>query len=309
MPLLQATAEILSEEQVERGVIEELIYKDDLFAVFPFMQVNGYAYNYKRENTLSEPDFISPVTGIVPEGAADFTEHTAVLRVLIGDVDVDKFLQGTHSDLNDQWALQLQMKVKAMAIKFRRTLMQGDNATNPDEFDGIDKLIDPAMVTAAGAGAGSALNFAILDELEDAVANGADAFMMREGTLRAYRQLLRTSGGGNDANLLQLENFGRPVLTHNGIPIIINNFIPMDEDVNGVSAGTGVADMTSIYALRLNEVDGLHGLYGGPNAGIQIEEIGTVQNKDATRTRVKWYCGACLKSTKSCARVTGIQNV
>jgi hypothetical protein len=34
-----------------------------------------------------------------------------------------------------------------------------------------------------------------------------------------------------------------------------------------------------------------------------------VQNKDATRTRVKWYCGLALKSTKSVARLSGVTNV
>lgn len=308
MPLLRATAEMMSDDMVEAGVIEEIINKDDLFAVLPFKRVDGKAYVYKRENTISRPQWISPVTDTVPEGASDFSEEIAYLRVLAGDVDVDKFLQTTMSDLDNQWALQMQMKVKGMAQEFRETLMVGDNAVDANRPDGLPKLIDGAGMSRNIAG-GAPLDFAIMDELEDAVANGADAFMMREGTLRAYKQLLRTSGGGNDANLLQLENFGRPVLTHSGIPIIVNNYIPDDEDDAGVSAGTGVPNMTSIYALRLNEVDGFHGIYGGPNAGIQVEEIGTVQDKDATRTRVKWYVGFALKSTKSCARVTGIQNV
>jgi hypothetical protein len=70
--------------------------------------------------------------------------------------------------------------------------------------------------------------------------------------------------------------------------------------------GTSGAVCSSIYALRLNEADGFHGLYGGDAAGLRIEDVGTVQNKDATRTRLKWYCGAALKSTRSLARLKGI---
>ena len=101
----------------------------------------------------------------------------------------------------------------------------------------------------------------------------------------------------------QLENFGRPMLTHNGIPIIMNEFLAGDE-VQGTATKT-----CSVYAVRLNEVDGLHGIYGGNTAGIVVEDIGTVQNKDATRTRLKWYCGLALKSTKSIARLKGVTNV
>ena len=68
-------------------------------------------------------------------------------------------------------------------------------------------------------------------------------------------------------------------------------------------------DTCSIYAVRLNEADGLHGLFGGDSAGFRVEAIGTVQNKDAWRYRVKWYCGVALKSTKSMASTYGVTNV
>ncbi|WP_409449316.1 major capsid protein, partial [Acinetobacter baumannii] len=139
------------------------------------------------------------------------------------------------------------------------------------------------------------------DELCDAVPNGADVIVMRRGTIRAYRALLRATYG-TDAVMQQLSNFGRPMLTHNGLPIIMNDWIAGDE-VKGTNSKT-----TSIYAVRLNEVDGLHGLYGGGNAGIVVEDIGTVQNKDATRTRIKWYCGLALKSTRSIAAIRGVTN-
>jgi len=129
-----------------------------------------------------------------------------------------------------------------------------------------------------------------------------DALMMRPGTFRALKTLWRAAGG-NTGGMLQLDNFGLAVPCHDGIPIIINEFIPGD-----VAQGT-TNDTCSIYALRLNEVDGVHGLYGGESAGIRIEDIGTVQNKDATRTRLKWYCGVALKATKSLAAVRGITNV
>jgi hypothetical protein len=142
----------------------------------------------------------------------------------------------------------------------------------------------------------------MLDELCDAVPNGADVIVMRRGTIRAYRNLLRLQNG-NDGAIQQLENFGRPMLTHNGIPIIMNEFLAGNE-TQGSNANT-----CSVFALRLNEADGLHGLYGGDNAGIVVENIGTVQNKDAWRIRLKWYVSLALKSTKSVARIRGVTNI
>jgi hypothetical protein len=300
MPLLREEAEKLSNNYLEAGVIEEIIDKDDLFSVFPFMRVEGKAYVYDREKSLSEASFLD-VNETVPEGAADFEEVTAKLRILAGDVDVDKFLQSTMGDTNPQKAIQIAQKAKGLARKFRRTLAIGDNGTNNKEFDGIKQLLPAGQAISAGDN-GNAITFSMLDELLDAVPNGADAIFMREGTIRAYRDLLRLSGGIEPA-MLMMENFGRPMLTHNGIPILVNNFLPGDE-----SKGSN-NETCSIYAARLNEVDGLHGIYGGDAAGIVVEDLGTVQNKDATRTRLKWYCGTALKSTKSLAAIQGVTNV
>jgi hypothetical protein len=126
--------------------------------------------------------------------------------------------------------------------------------------------------------------------------------MMRPGTWRAYVALLRALGG-TQPQTIQIPNFGVPVPAHNGIPVLVNDFLPGDETM-------GTSDVTcSIYAMRMNEADGIHGIVGGEAAGIAVENIGTVQNKDAWRFRVKWYVGTALKSTKSIARLRGITNL
>jgi len=300
MPLLKAEAEKLSNNQLVSGVIDEIIERDDLFSVLPFMGVNGKAYVYNRENALSTADWLDP-NDPVNEGAATFTEIVAKLRILAGDVDVDKFLQSTMGDTNDQMAIQIAKKAKAVARTFHQTLATGDAVANPKSFDGLPKMAVGGQTLTAGAN-GAALTLTMLDELCDAVPNGADVIVMRRGTIRAFRGLLRATYG-TDAVMQQLENFGRPMLTHNGIPIIMNEFLAGNE-AQGSSPNTA-----SVYAVRLNELDGLHGLYGGDNAGIVVENIGTVQNKDATRIRLKWYTGLALKSTKSIARLKGITNI
>ena len=303
MALLKTEAEKLSNNDLVRGVIEEVIDREDLFAILPFTKTEGKAYVYNRENGVVEAEFLDP-NDTVSEGAATFTEVMTKVRILAHDVDIDKFLAQTMDDTNDQVAIQLAAKAKGLARKFRKTLVLGDNTANAKEFDGIEVLCD-----ALGAGQnisagtnGAALTLSMLDELLDAIPNGADVILMRPGTIRAYRALLRTAGGIGPVEIM-MENFGRPMLTHNGVPILENEFIPGDVD-------QGTAPSTcSIYAMRLNESDGLHGLYAGPNAGMVVEPIGTVQNKDAWRYRVKWYAGLALKSTRSLARLYGITNV
>lgn len=300
MPLLVEEAAKLSQEDKERGVIEEIIDRDDLFALLPFTQVSDKVYTYVREATISEGTFLDPYEAVT-EGAATFDEVVTRLKVLAGDVDMDKFTTTVQSALNDQIAIQIASKAKGLGRKFRRTLVNGDTGVNAKEFDGIKKLTPTAQTLVAGAN-GGAVSFDALDELKDAVKYGADVLMMRQGTWRAIRALLRAMGG-NTAETIIIEGFGKPIPAYDGTPVIINDFLTADE-VQGTAVET-----CSIYALRLNEADGFHGIYGGPSAGIQLEDIGTVQNKDANRWRVKWYAGTALKATHSVARLKGITNI
>ena len=299
MPLLQAEAEKLSDVDLVRGVIEEVIDREHLFEVLPFTRTDGKAYVYNRETTVVEADFLDP-NDTVNEGAATFAEVVTKLRILAHDVDVDKFLASTMDDTNDQVAVQLSAKAKGLARKFKRTLIVGDNSTNAKEFDGVKVLC--GANADQNIAVNGALTLSALDELLDQIPRGADAIFMRPGTIRAYRALLRASGGAQPGEMI-LPNFGSPMLCHNGVPILMNEFIPSTDD----GSGTQVCD---VFAVRLNEEDGLHGLFGGQTgAGMVVEPIGTVQNKDAWRYRVKWYAGLALKSTKSLASLNGITNV
>lgn len=302
MPLLRVEAEKLSNNVLEQGVIEEIIDVDDMFSLIPFKRIVGKAYVYNRENTLSEADFLDPYD-VVNEGGATFEEVVAKLRILAGDVDVDNFLDETMGDTNDQTATQIAAKAKGLARKFQRTLAIGNSTTNPKSFDGLAALCDPSQVVSM-PGEGAALTFEALDQLLRMVPLGADALVMRGKTHDAILAMLRTLGGTRPDDVT-LPGSGRVVPAYRRVPIIINDFLPNDED-HGPAGG---AATTSVYAVRFNEDDGLHGIYGGPTAGVRLQSIGTLQNKDAQRYRLKWYCGTALKSTKSLARLSGLTNV
>lgn len=294
MPLLRVEAEKLSQEELLRGIIEEFIDKEELFALMPFSPVTGKALAYNREKTLATGDWLNE-NEIVNEGASTFDEITTRLRALIGDVDVDKFLDATMSEKNSQRAIQIASKVKGMRNQFKDALINGTTANK--QFDGLQALVT-AEHTLAGLNASIA--FSMLDELRDAVRLGADVIMMRPEHIRAYRALLRTMGGNTGA-IIQLPNFDKPILAHDGVPIIQNEYIKK------VDKGGGVFT-SDIFALKLDEANGVHGLYAsGTPAGFVIEDLGTVQNKDATRTRIKMYTGLAMKSTQSLAKIGNVK--
>lgn len=296
MPLLTVEAQKLSENDLVRGIIEEFIDSDNLYSLLNFTRTEGKAYVYNREKTLAGGDWLDP-SDVVKESASTSEEITTKLRILIGDVDVDKFLDGTMSDAQSQKAIQIASKVKGMARQFKDALVNGDTVNK--QFDGIRKLLPGAQTVTTSAG-GDALTFTMLDELLDACEMGADAILMRKGTYRAYKALLRAMGGSTPEYVTLPSGITMPA--HDGVPIVINDKIGIEQKSTN--------DTAHIYAVNFDEAQGLHGLFGGQGAaGFVVEDIGTVQNKDSTRTRVKMYCGLALKSTKAVAAIEGVRNV
>lgn len=294
MPLLAEEAAKLSEDDLVRGVIEEFVQTDNLYEMLPFSPTEGKAYVYNREKTLAQGAWLDPNSD-VPESASKFEEITTKLRILIGDVDVDKFIDGTQSDSNSQKAIQIASKVKGMSMQFRDALVNG-NTTNK-QFNGLRNLV-PGAQTVTTADNGTALSLSMLDELLDACELGADAIVMRKDMYRAYKALLR-SLGGTTPDFVTLPS-GLTMPSHDGVPIMVNDKVKTE--------AKGTADDTSrIYAVNFDEANGLHGIYGGQGpGGFILEDLGTVQNRDATRTRIKMYCGMALKSTKAVSSVEGV---
>ena len=239
MALLRAVADKLSNNDLVAGVVQEIIYRDELFALLPFTKTTGKAYVYNREvigsDTADSSAFIAS-GGTVNESSADFATITALLKILAGDVDVDKFAMETESDVNDQLAVQIGLKAKYLASKFRNKLVNGDSSGTPDEFDGVKRMVTVTGNTLSAGTNGGVLTFDMLDQLLDMVPNGGDALMMNSRSIRKLRTLLRTVGG-NDASMIEIPNFGVPVLAYNGVPIIRNDFVGVT-DVVGTSGAT-----------------------------------------------------------------------
>jgi hypothetical protein len=301
MPLLRADAERLSNNQLVSGVIEEIIKRDAIYALLPFVGTNHKAYVYNREGTLPTINF-ADVNSALPEGAPTNTQVTVTLKILAHNVDIDKFLAGTMADTNNQVAEALAGAAKAVDMKFRDTLVNGDVTGDPLSFDGIKRLVTGAQTISAGTN-GAALTFDMLDALCDQVLTGRpDALIMRYGTYRALKALMRQSGGMVPEQL-KVREFNGTIPSYDGIPIVLSEYLPGNE-TQGSNSTT-----TSIYAARFNTTDGIHGIYGDPTAGVVVEDLGTRESYDAWRYRLKWYVSLALKSTKSLARLSGITNL
>lgn len=294
MALTMADAARLSNDMLIRGVTETIVKDSPVLRHLPFMEVIGTSIRYVREATLPTASFQAP-NGTWIESAPTFSSHTSYLAILGGDADVDNFLHATYADTNDIEAEVLASKAKAVAHKFSECFVTGNTSTDANSFDGLRTLAAPGQTLSIGTN-GGALTLAKLDELIDLVKPGKpEVLVMSRRSRRQLKHLRRTSGSIIESSIGQ---FGEQVETYEGIPILVDDFVP-DDEVQGSSG----AACSSIYAARFGVSTGLMGLGHG---GVQIETIGELETKDATRTRVKWYCGLALMSELGLARLQGI---
>jgi HK97 family phage major capsid protein len=294
MALTLAEAAKLSNDTILQGVIETIVQDSPILQALPFIEITGNGLTYNRENTNPNAAFFD-VGDTWSEATPTFTQITATLKIIGGDADIDNFLLTTRSNIQDLQAAVIRLKAKAVQQKFVDTFIYGDSAVDTKSFDGIDKLTTGGQQATMGVN-GATLTLAKLDELIDLVKGGPPQLLvMSKRTRRGLNNLARTTGGFLETDR---NEFGQMVQFYDGVPIGVSDFI---SDTKTVGSSN---DCSTIYAMQLGE-----GALAGLTApgGLEVETIGSLETKDATRTRVKWYVSAALFNTIKVAKLIGVR--
>jgi len=306
MALTLAEASKLSNDMLLQGVVETIVKDSPVLQQIPFIEIAGNGLTYNQENTLPTIDFYD-VGDTWAESTPTFTQITANLKIMGGDADVDNFLKATRSNLQDLEVAVVELKAKALKDKFEETFIYGDSATNPKQFDGIMKLIDTATASSqviAMGDTGATLTLAKLDELIDAVKGGKpDILLMSRRSRRKINALVRAAGSMMETDRDKWGNF---VQFWDGIAIGVNDWILDTHTLSGsVETATTGGTCSTIYALQMGE-GALCGLTGPGQ--LTVEPIGSLETKDASRTRIKWYVSLALFSAIKAVALIGVQD-
>ncbi|MGD9142828.1 MAG: phage major capsid protein [Dehalococcoidia bacterium] len=306
MALTLGEAAKLSNDMLLQGVVETIIKESPVLQRMPFIEIVGNGLTYNQEQTLPDIDFYD-VGDTWAESTPTFKQITANLKIMGGDADVDNFLKSTRSNVQDLEAAVIELKAKALKDKFEEIFVYGDADDNPKEFDGLRLLIDTEAASdqvVSMGGTGATLTLAKLDELIDAVKGGKpDMLLMSRRSRRKINALVRAAGGMTETDRDQWGNF---VQLWDGVPIGMNDWI-LDTHVltSGLETATTGGTCSTIYAVQFGE----GALCGLTSPGqLQAEPVGPLENKDASRTRVKWYVSLALFSAVKAAALIGVKD-
>lgn len=317
MALTLAESAKLSQDTLVKGVLETFVQTSPILDRIPFMEIAGNAYAYDEEATLPGVAFRS-VNEAYAESTGTVNQKSEKLVILGGDADVDRFIQQTRSNVNDQRAEQTALKVKAISYKFQETFFIGDSSVDTKSFDGLRKRLTGKQVIDAAAngmpilGSSNADIHQFLDKLDELLA-AVPGINSANGAIYASAAIIRKIGSAmrhiSYDTTLQQDIAGKRVMQWNGIPILEAGQTPAGKEILDTTETQGTATNTaSIYAVKFGQGEGDQGVTGLTNGGVMVEDLGQLQEKPAYRTRIEFYCGLGVFSGKAAARLKGVLN-
>lgn len=313
MPLSLAEAAKLSQDDLQRGVLETFVQESSVLDRIPFLTIQGNAYAYNEEATLPGVQFRSVNEGY-SESTGTVNPKSEKLVIMGGDADVDRFIVQTRGNLNDQRALQTRMKVKSASYFFQDNFINGDTAVTPKGFDGLKKrLVGGQVIATATNGMGPVAGghdfFDALDALIAAVpgisgSNGA--LYCNSKVIAKIKSSARRLGG---VEMVKEALTSKMIATYNGIPLL---------DIGQTAAGVDIIPQTetqgsssvasSIYAVKFGGAEGDQAVTGLTNGGVQVRDLGELDTMPVYRTRLEFYTGLAVFGGKGAARLTGVLN-
>lgn len=300
MALTLPEAAKLSTDTLQRGVIETFARNSAVLEMLPFMNIEGNAYKYNQEQTLPGVGFRG-VNEAYDEGTGVVNQLSEGLVIAGGDSDVDRFIVQTRGNVNNQRAIQDRMKVKALSLTWTDYFFNGDTGSTANGFDGLKKRLTGDQVIDAGTD-GDKLTIMMLDELIDSVEGEPDVIYCSKAMRREIKALIQGHHGYDEG---AFDAYGRKVMTYGGIPIRTVETNAQGLPILGFGETHGSNNETaSIYAVKFGAEEYVSGLQNG---GIDVRDLGELDEKPVYRTRVEWYNGLAVFHPRAAARLKGIR--
>lgn len=207
------------------------------------------------------------------QAGATFTSVNVNLTAILADIILDGQIEDQLSESNDQLQVQISAKAKVIARIYMNAIVNANRGGSlafvnngplglADRFKGMASILDAEQGNADDVNhpfynnglstqtlvleeddpasprlgrEGRTFTLEDLDDLIDRItAASPDFLMMNNREIRTLRVLLRNTGGGTDAAMLQRQGLGndKPMLHYQDIPVFRNDFVSKYEAVH-----------------------------------------------------------------------------
>ena len=313
MAITLAQAKLNVTDDLQLGIIDEFAKSSFILNNIPFHDcvspVGGGAtltYGYTRLITQPTADFRAVNSEYTPH-EVEKQRYTTDLKVFGGAYEVDRIIAGMGG-IADEVALQASQKVKAASALFSDTIINGDSATNPLVFDGLDVAVTgtdteytPSTAIDLSTSAAIDANYkAFVDQLDEWLGglDGVDAILCNAKMVAKIRAIARRMG----MYQITKNDFGQKVEHYGDIPFVdLGAKAGSNNPIVGINGGN-----TSIYAVKFG-LDGFHAISmaGQPPVKTWLPDFSTAGA--VKKGEVEMVAGCALKSTKAAGAFRNIK--
>lgn len=306
MAVTLAQAKLNVTDDLQLGIIDEFAKSSFILNNIPFHDcvspVGGGAtltYGYTRLITQPTAEFRKVNAEYTPSEVQK-QRYTTDLKVFGGAYEVDRII-ANMGGIADEVALQASQKVKAASALFSDTIINGDSATNPLVFDGLDVAVTGTDTEYNASGTVIDLsttdavdtNYKVfVDQLDEWLysLDGVSAILCNDKMAAKFRAIARRMG----MYQLTKNDFGQKVEHYGSIPFVdLGAKAGSNDPIVGISEG-----VTSIYAVKFG-LDGFHAISmaGQPPVKTWLPDFSTAGA--VKKGEVEMVAGCALKSTKA----------
>ena len=241
---------------------------------------------------------------------AEKEQKSVNLAIFGGSFRVDRIIANMGGIANEV-TFQMQQKIKAASALWNDTVINGDTGTNNKAFDGLEKALTgssteykPAAAIDLSSGSAIDSNYkTFLDALDECLGlmdGEPSALLMNAALFTKFKAVVRRAVAYTETK----DDFGRPVLTYNGIPIV--NLGAKSGSNDPVVPIDTAKSTTSLYAVRFG-IDGFHAVSMAGVAPVQswlpdFKTPGAVKSGE-----VEMVAAVALKATKAAAVLRNIK--
>ena len=314
MAVTLAQAKLNVTDDLQLGIIDEFAKSSFILNNIPFHDcvspVGGGAtlsYGYTRLITQPTADFRAINAEYTPSEVQK-QRYVTDLKVFGGSYEIDRIIAGMGG-IADEVALQASQKVKAASALFSDTIINGDSATNPLTFDGLDVAVtgtdteynaSGSVIDLSTSEAVTANAVAFVDALDEwlGTMEGTDAILCNAKMAAKFRAIARRMG----MYQMTKNDFGQAVEFYGNIPFVdLGAKAGSNDPIVGISGGN-----TSLYAVKFG-LDGFHAISMAGQAPVKtwlpdFSTAGAVKKGE-----VEMVAGCALKSTKAAGAFRNIK--
>jgi len=328
MALTLADYAKLTKEPLEAYFIWNMVRDAPMAELIKFRTVSSLQVIANRVRALPSVAWRNVNEGYTPNEGSTEQVWEAVYAVG-GEIKFDRVFDKVSNYIQEPKKLQTDMKTKALALEFNDILINGDHASNEKSFEGLKKRASnlPSRQSVYFAGvagdstsvldpvdsAGNARIFlSKFNEMRYKCNRGSVAFyVMNEGIYWGFERILALAQSGGNMLDVTKDNFDRDFLTYKGARFIdigwkkdqSTEIITESEVAN--NAGT---DATSIYAVSLDDQEGLSGIQLGPPEVYDPLSGGEQESTPTKLIRFEWWVGLTTFGNHALVRGRNLQS-